>query len=264
MPEHLAPTLQGKVAIVSGASRGIGRAIALELTARGACGVLCARSPEMLQDAVREIAAAGGQAAAMPLDLRHPDTPGRLVASALDTFGKVDIVVNNAGATKRGEFLSLTDEDFLDGFALKYFGAVRLVRAAWPYLKQTGGSVLNIAGVGGRTPGAAFAIGGSVNAAVLSLTKALAALGIDDGVQVNAINPGAIRTDRLKKRLSEMAARDGIDLVTAEQRFVAAEGVTRIGEPADIGRLAAFVVAPEGRFLHGALIDMDGGATRTI
>jgi 3-oxoacyl-[acyl-carrier protein] reductase len=176
----------------------------------------------------------------------------------------LDIVVNNAGATRRGDFLSLTDEDFVDGFALKYFGAVRLTRAAWPHLKESLGSLLNIIGIGGRTPGASFAIGGSVNAALLSLTKALAALGVDDGVQVNAINPGSIRTDRLKRRLSDFAAKEGLDLHSAEQRFVAVERLTRVGEPADIAKLAAFIVGPEGRYLQGALIDMDGGATRTI
>jgi 3-oxoacyl-[acyl-carrier protein] reductase len=264
MMEHPARTLEGKVAIVSGASRGIGRGIALELARRGARAVLCARSADALHACVQEIVSAGGVADAIALDLRRAEAPARLVAFALDRFSRLDIVVNNAGATKRGDFLSLTDEDFLDGFALKYFGAVRLVRAAWPHLMSTSGSVLNIIGVGGRTPGPMFAIGGSVNAALLSLTKALAARGVADGVQVNAINPGAIRTDRLKKRLADLAAQEGIDLVAAERRFVAAEHVTRIGEPEDIASLAGFVVGPEGRFLQGALIDMDGGATRTI
>ena len=249
---------------MTGASRGIGRAIAARLAAQGASVVLCARTPETLDAAAVEIVSAGGRAAVLPLDLRQPDACGRLVSFALEQFQKIDIVVNNAGATKRGDFLSLTDEDFIDGFALKYFAAVRLARSAWPHLKATSGSLLNIVGVGGRTPGPAFAIGGSVNAALLSLTKALAALGVADGIQVNAINPGAIRTDRLKKRLADMAAAEGTDLASAERRFVAAETVTRIGEPADIASLAAFVVGPEGRFLHGALIDMDGGATRTI
>lgn len=103
-----------------------------------------------------------------------------------------------------------------------------------------------------------------MNAALLSLTKSLAATGISDGVQVNAINPGAIRTDRLRKRLADAAAEHDTDLTTAEHHFVAGERVTRIGEPDDIAGLAAFVVGPEGRFLQGALIDMDGGATRTI
>ena len=134
-------TLNGKVAIVTGASRGIGRAIALKLAAQGAVTVLCARNAETLQSVVREITSAGGQGDAIALDLRAPEAPALLVAFALDTFKTVDIVVNNAGATKRGDFLSLTDDDFLDGFALKFFGAVRLVRAAWPHLKGTKGSI---------------------------------------------------------------------------------------------------------------------------
>ena len=99
----------------------------------------------------------------------------------------------------RGDFETLTDEDFQDGFSLKFFGAVRLARAAWPHLRRQSGSIVNIAGTGGRTPGARFTIGGSVNAAMLSFTKALADLGSQDGVQVNAINPGPVRTDRLQR-----------------------------------------------------------------
>ena len=114
-------------------------------------------------------------------------TSGRLYDTP---YGQIDIVVNNAGATKRGEFLQLTDEDWADGFALKFFGAMRLTREAWPHLKKQAGSVLNISGVGGRMPGPLFTIGGSVNAALLSFTKAMADIGIRDGVQVNAINPG--------------------------------------------------------------------------
>ena len=256
--------LQGKAAIVTGASRGIGRAIAIALATRGARCVICARDEDRLNGVVQEIHKAGGTAEGLPLDLRLPDAPARLVDFAVSRLGRLDIVVNNAGATRRGEFLTLSDEDFLDGFALKFFGAVRLIRAAWPHLKASQGSVVNIVGVGGRTPGAPFAIGGSVNAALLSLTKSLSATGIADGVQVNAVSPGAVRTDRLKKRLQDAAARDGIDLAAAERQFVAAERVTRIGEPEDIAGLVAFVVGPEGRFLQGALIDMDGGATKTI
>ncbi len=229
-----------KVAIVTGASRGIGKAIAELLTERG---VTCARCALHAAEGV------------IALDLRKPDAPAELVRQTVEQFGRIDIVVNNAGATKRGEFVELTDDDWMDGFALKLFGAVRLTRAAWPHLQASQGSVVNIAGTGGRTPGAAFAVGGSVNAALLSFTKSLAETGIQDGVQVNAVNPGAVRTDRLKKRLKVFASED---------EFVRAEKVTRVGEPADIANLVAFITSPEGRFLQGALIDMDGGATKTI
>ena len=179
-------------------------------------------------------------------------------------FGSVDIVVNNAGATKRGEFETLSDADWADGFALKFFGSVRLTRAAWPYLKGSGGSLLFISGVGGRTPGRQFTIGGSVNAALLSFTKAMAEAGLRDGVQVNAVSPGTIRTGRFQKRLETFAAERKIDVSEAERRYVEEESISRVGEPADIAALAAFIVSPEGRFLHGSLIDMDGGSTKTI
>lgn len=254
----------GKTAVVTGASKGIGRAIAVRLAQEGAKAVLCARDSGALKQAVDEIHAAGGAAASIALDLRIPENPAALARFAAERFGGIDIVVNNAGATKRGEFESLTDQDWADGFALKFFGAVRLTRAAWPHLKSASGSLLFISGVGGRTPGRQFSIGGSVNAAVLSFTKAMAEAGLRDGVQVNAINPGTVRTARFQKRLEAFAAEHEIDVSAAEQRYVEEESITRIGEPADIAALVAFIVSPEGRFLHGSLIDMDGGSTKTI
>jgi NAD(P)-dependent dehydrogenase (short-subunit alcohol dehydrogenase family) len=258
------PVLQGKTAIVTGSSRGIGRAIAMRLAKDGARVVVCARTADDLEQVVREITSAGATAASLALDLREPQAGSRLVDFTLKTFGGIDIVVNNAGATRRGEFVKLTDEDWLDSFALKFFGAVRVARAAWPHLQRSAGSVVFISGAGGRTPGPEFAAGGAVNAGLLSLTKALAETGIRDGVQVNSINPGSVRTDRLRLRLSSMMKEKGIDLATAERRFVESSGVTKIGEPEDIAALVAFVVSPEGRFLHGSLIDMDGGATKTV
>jgi len=213
---------------------------------------------------VDEINASSGSAAAIALDLRDPEAPGQLIEFGLQRFGGLDIVVNNAGATRRAEFVKLTDEDWADSFALKFFGAVRVTRAAWPHLKEHAGSVVFISGAGGRTPGAEFAAGGSVNAALLSLTKALAETGIRDGIQVNAVSPGSVRTDRLRLRLSSVMQEQGIDLAAAERQFVQKAGVTRIGEPEDIAALVAFIVGPDGRFLQGSLIDMDGGATKTI
>ncbi len=256
--------LQGKSAIVTGASRGIGRSIAHRLASEGAHVLLVARDASKLQTAADEIAQAQGQAACLALDLRSPEAAVQVVEAAFRATGRVDILVNNAGATKRGEFLQLSEEDWSDGYALKLFGAVRLTRAAWPHLKTAGGSVVNIVGVGGRTPGAEFTIGGSVNGALLSLTKALADLGIADGVQVNAINPGSVKTDRLQKRLEAEAKAHGGDLEATAARMVQEAGITRFGEPQDIAGLVAFIVGPQGRWLQGSLIDMDGGQTKTL
>jgi NAD(P)-dependent dehydrogenase (short-subunit alcohol dehydrogenase family) len=256
--------LNGKTAIITGSNRGIGRAIAQRLAAEGARVVLAARDAALLEGTAAEIKSDGGEAASIPLDLRAPDAAARLVEFTLTAFGPPDIVVNNAGATKRGGFLELTDEDWADGFALKFFGAVRLTRAAWPHLKERRGSVLNISGVGGRMPGPYFTIGGSVNAALLSFTKAMADAGVRDGVQVNAINPGSIRTDRFRRLLAQQAAEQNIPPEHAERKIIEMNKITRIGEPEDIAALVAFVVSPEGRLLQGALIDMDAGATKVI
>jgi 3-oxoacyl-[acyl-carrier protein] reductase len=240
-----------KTAIISGSNRGIGRAIARRLAEDGMNVVLCARDEELLNATAKMI---GANVLTVPVDLRLPDSAAKVVDAAVAKFGTVDVLVNNAGATKRGDFETLTDEDFLDGFALKFFGAVRLTRAAWPHLKKQAGSVVNIVGAGGRTPGAQFSIGGSVNAAVLSFTKAMSEKGIQDGVQVNAINPGPVRTARLDARLK----------TTTEEAFRKEERISRIGEPEDIAALVAFILSPHGRLLQGALIDADGGLTKTI
>jgi NAD(P)-dependent dehydrogenase (short-subunit alcohol dehydrogenase family) len=257
-------SLQSKVAIVTGASRGIGRSIALRLAAAGSSVVLTARDQPLLDAAAAEIRSAGGTAETIALDLRAPNSGQRVVEFAIERLGRVDILVNNAGATKRGEFLELTDDDFADGFALKYFGSVRLTRASWTHLKAASGSVVFISGAGGRTPGAQFTIGGSVNAALLSLTKALADLGLRDGVQVNAINPGTIRTARYTARLNALAKERALDPAAAEREYVKNAAIVRIGEPEEIAAMVEFIVGPEGKMFHSALIDMDAGATKTI
>src|SRR5262249_3479375 len=138
-------------------------------------------------------------------DLMQPETPAAVVDATVARFGRIDVLVNNAGATKRGDFLTLPDTDWADGFALKFFGAMRCSRAAWPHLQASRGVIVNVVGIGGRTGSAEFAIGGAVNAALLNLTKVLADRGVKDGVRVNAINPGGIATDRLKTRVNDFA-----------------------------------------------------------
>ena len=261
---HSAHPFAGKTAIVTGASRGIGRAIALRLGRDGARVILSARDVTALGMARDEIGNEGGAADMIPLDLRQPDAPERLAQFALDRTGRIDIIVNNAGATRRGDFEALTDDDWIDGFALKFFGAVRLTRAAWAFLRKSRGSVLFISGIGGRTPGAEFTIGGSVNAALLSLTKSLAETGLRDGIRVNTINPGTIRTQRFQTRIEKLARENGLDPATAESEFIRSSRITRVGEPEDVAALAAFILGPEGALLHGAIVDLDAGATKTV
>lgn len=253
--------LSGKVAIVTGASRGIGRAIAQVLDAEGMRLVLAARSGDQLN----ELATSLSNASLVHVtDLRYPDAPGRLVATAIEQFGQIDLLVNNAGATKRGDFLALPDEDWADGFALKFFGAMRCCRVAWPHLQASGGAIVNIVGVGGRTGSAEFTIGGSVNAALLNLTKALADRGVTDGVRVNAINPGGIATERLQTRINTFAREHGIDQQQALHSMAQAQKVARFGLPEEIARAVAFLASPQAGYCQGAILDIDGGQTRTL
>ena len=163
----------GKTALVTGASRGIGLAIAEKLAQAGVNTLLVARSADEI-DAHAKRLSRQTKSYAHAADLRAPDAAEKAVAAALARFGRLDFLVNNAGATKRGAFAALTDDDFLDGFALKFHGYVRMTRAAWPALKTAGGAIVNIVGAGGRTAAGDFTIGGSVNAALYNFTKAIA------------------------------------------------------------------------------------------
>src|SRR5262249_53404840 len=185
--------LAGKVGIVTGASRGIGRAIAQMLSDEGMRLALVARSRDQLEELSASLAP---ESLVMAVDLRAPGGPAMVVAATLGRFGRLELLGNNARATKRGDFLTLSDDDWIDGCALKFYGGMRCSGAGWPYLQASGGNIVNIAGIGGRTGSADFTIGGSVNSALLNLTKAMADRGVTDGVRVNAINPGSIVTER--------------------------------------------------------------------
>lgn len=256
--------LKGKVALVTGASEGIGRAIAARLAALGMQVVAVARNQARLAELAQEIGAAGGECLGHPADLRQRAAAEAAVAAALARFGRLDLLVNNAGATARGDFFSLTDNQWEDGFALKLLGAMRLCRAAWPHLAQQTGSIVNIAGIGGKQATADFAIGGSVNAAVMYLTKSLADRGVKDGVRVNAINPGYIRTARLTKRLQQAAAEKNIALESAGAAMTAAQGIARFGEPSEIADVVAFLASPLAAYVQGAILDVDGGRNRGL
>ncbi len=256
--------LAGKVALVTGSSRGIGRGVAVSLAKEGCDVVLHGRDQTALAEVSAEITKLGGRAHVEANDLSKDGSHQALVAATKKNFGKLDILVNNAGATKRGDFRQLTDSDWKDGFELKFFSHVRLAREAWPLLTASKGSIITIAGIGGKEPEAEFGIGSSVNAACVAWTKALADVGKKEGVQVNAINPGRVETERLWRRIRERVKNSGLDEAKVRAEFQEEFGITRFGTVDDIASLIAFIVSPHGRWLHGATIDMDGGEVRGL
>jgi 3-oxoacyl-[acyl-carrier protein] reductase len=256
--------LKDKVALVTGASRGIGRAIALSFATEGCDLVLTGRDQAALDETAVAITGKGRKAAVVALDLRQPGTEKTLIDGARREFGRLDILVNNAGATKRGSFFELTDADWQDGYALKFFGHMRLVRLAWPLLKERKGSFVSIGGTSGRKPEAEFTIGSSVNAAVAAFTKCLADLGKADGVQVNCVHPSLVETERQWKRIRAEVAATGESEAKVRDRFVKKMGFIRYGRVEDVADLVTFLVSARATWMHGATIDLDGGELGVI
>jgi 3-oxoacyl-[acyl-carrier protein] reductase len=252
--------LKGKIALVTGSSRGIGRGVALALAGEGADVMLTGRDRIALDETAASIAKSGGRAGTALIDLREKDAPEKLIEQLKREFGALDILVNNAGATKRGDFLALTDADWEDGYALKFFAHMRLARAAWPLLQARGGALISIGGTGGRKPTSEFTIGSSVNAAVAAFTKCLADRGKHEGVRVNCIHPSIVETDRTRRRIKAEIERTGApEGKIREQLLREFNNPIRIGSVEDVGNLVAFLVSSRASWLHGATIDLDGG-----
>ena len=257
--------LDGKIAVVSGGSRGIGKAIARALAEEGADVVISSRTEETLQRAADEIGAATGRRVVpITADLATLAGCEHLHSTAISEFETIDILINCAGATKSGPFLELSEDLWRDGFDLKFFGAVRLSRLFWPQLAAANGSVVNIVGGMARTPNPNFAIGGSVNAALANFSKALAGLGLVDNVNVNTVHPGQTRTERLDEMMADQAAQTGKSPDEVLETAVQRQGIRRLGMPEDVAALVVYLCSPEARHIQGTAISVDGGATKGL
>ena len=258
----MAGEFAGKVVVVTGGSRGIGRAIAAAFAREGAQTVLAAANAANLAEGAKAVAAAGGPAAlTVAGDLRQLAACEALFKQVSDKFKRCDVLVNNAGATKGGKFLDLPDDAWLDGFALKFHATVRLTRLFWPLLKAAHGSIVNIIGGAARTPGPDFLIGGAVNAAMANFAKGLTAMGNRDDVNVNVIHPGQTNTDRIKQLHEQFAKAQGKTVEQINAEALSKSGLRRIGQPEDIAALAVFLASAKGRHIQGTAIAVDGGGT---
>ncbi|MBV8790881.1 MAG: SDR family oxidoreductase [Pseudolabrys sp.] len=253
--------LKDKVVVITGGSRGIGKAIALAFAREGAQCAIAAASAANLDAAAREIAKVGAPPLTIAADLRSLAGCEQVFAKVKEKFGRCNILVNNAGATRGGKFLEMPDDVWIDGFALKFFGAVRMTRLFWPLLKEAHGSVINIIGAAARTPGPEFLIGGSVNAAFANFAKGLATIGNRDDVNVNVIHPGMVETDRVVQLFEQFGKANGISAEQARKDSLAKSGARRIGQPEDIAELTVFLARPAARHIQGAAIMVDGGTT---
>jgi len=258
----MAGEFHGKVVVVSGGSRGIGRAIAAAFAREGAQTVLAASNPATLAEGAKAVVAGGGPA---PLtiagDLRKLEACEQVFAKVNETFKRCDVLVNNAGATRGGNFFELADDAWFDGFALKFHAMVRLTKLFWPLLKAARGSIVNIDGGAARTPGPEFLIGGAVNSAMANVSKGLAALGNRDDVNINVIHPGVTQTERNEQLTQQFAKAQGKTVEQVRAEALSKSGLRRIGQPEDVAALAVFLCSAPARHIHGTAIAVDGGST---
>ncbi len=260
--------LAGKVAVVTGGSRGIGFAAAKALAGEGAQAVLVARDPDRLERACAELAAAGsGTAWAVPADLSQPGGEREAVERILARHGRIDVLVNSAGSALGGDFCALSEEDWQHSLALKFHGSVRMMRAVVPAMRaQGGGRIVNVVGSAGRQPEARQLPVAAANAALLAVTRGLADELGPDGIVVVAVNPGVTRTERFDRRMKRLAAASGRDEEEVRRAFeaelIAHTPLGRLGEAEDLGQWIAFLASGRARHFTGGSITVDGGFNR--
>ena len=261
----MSSNLEGKIAVVSGSSRGIGLAVARELARQGCDCLLTGRFENTLSDAAGKLVEETGRRVEIcASDLRTAEGCQAVHRTVVESFGGVDILINNAGATQGGDFLELADAIWEDGFALKFYACVRLSRLLWPMLTARRGNVVSIVGGFARTPEPDYMIGGAVNAAMANFTKALAGRGKRDDVNVNAIYPGFTETERVKRIFVARAEQTGVSPEQARDDIIKAQGIRRIGAPEDTAKLAAYLCSSGARHIQGTAIAVDGGATEGL
>ena len=247
------------VAIVTGASQGIGRATAVRLARDFSVVVLAARNENELQKTAAAVNGGGAESMVCAVDLREPESAETLVSKVLDRFGRIDALLNIAGAVPQIDLFEMTDAQWEDGLALKLHGARRLTVRAWDALKASNGSVVLISGSAALDPQPGFAAVAAVNAAIIALAKAFAEQGIHDGVQVNSVVPGAVMTGRRQSFFEKWAPAHKLTVEEAMKRFPEKVGIARFGKPEEIADLMAYLVSPAAKWMTGASIRMDGG-----
>lgn len=256
--------LDGRTALITGGSLGLGRAMAHRFADAGAKVAIVARRQEVLDEAKAEIeAATGGTVVALACDVRDAADIKAKYAQATDTIGPIDILVNNAGTSNAKPFLEVTDEDWQEDIDLKLFGAIRLARLAMPgMIERKWGRIINVVSVQAKAQGPASLPTSVSRAAGMALTKVLAGEGGPHGVLANAMLVGWYKTDQFIRRHQRVAPEKTFEEYM--QPWIARIPVRRIGEPEEFANMACFLASDAASYVNGTAINMDGGASPVV
>jgi 3-oxoacyl-[acyl-carrier protein] reductase len=252
------------VAIVTGASQGIGRSTAIRLARDFGAVVLAARNAKELDEVAARVKELDAEALPLAVDLSQIEAPITVIETTLARFGRIDALLNIAGAVPQIDLFEMTDAQWNSGMELKLHGARRLTIQAWDALKRARGSVVFMSGSASLDPKPDFAAVAATNAAITALAKAFAEQGIRDGVQVNSIVPGPVMTGRRQSFLQKWAPAHNMSVEEAMQKFPEEAGISRYGQPEEIAELLGFMVSPAAKWMTGASLRMDGGEIKGI
>jgi 3-oxoacyl-[acyl-carrier protein] reductase len=258
--------LRGKVALVCGSSRGLGRAIAEELAAEGAALALCARGEEELRAAARDIAARSGvKVTAVAADLSRSEEARRVAAAAQEDHGRVDVLVTNAGGPPSGPFESHDEAAWLATVRLTLVATVEMIRAVLPGMKERRfGRILNVTSIAVKQPVDGLVLSNSVRAAVTGMARTLANETAPFGITVNNLMPGYTRTERLQELVDAVSRREGIPPSAVEARWTQETPARRLGDPRELAALAAFLASERAGYITAQSIAVDGGWIRSL
>lgn len=258
--------LKDKVALVAASSRGLGRAVAQELAAEGAALIICGRDAKFLDETRASIAQqTGARLLAVSADVARRDDITRVVSSGTEQFGRIDILVTNAGGPPAGKFEQLTQEQWEQAVNLTLFSATELVRQVLPGMKaRRWGRILNITSIAVKQPVDNLILSNSLRAAVTGFARTLANEVAADGVTVNNILPGYTRTERVEELANMMAAKQGITPWEFKAKWEREIPMGRLGEPREFAALAAFLVSERASYITGTSVQVDGGWIRSL
>ena len=258
--------LKNKVALVAAGSRGLGRAVAEELAAEGASLVLCARDSRTLDETAAAIAKSNNvHVLAVPADVTVTDDIKRVVATGIERFGRIDILVTNAGGPPAGRFEQLTHEQWEEAIRLTLFSAIELTRQVLPGMKERRwGRILNITSIAVKQPVENLLLSNSLRAGLTGFARTLANEVAADGITVNNIMPGYTRTERLDELAQMMAEKQGISADEFRGKWEKEIPMGRLGEPREFAALATFLVSERASYITGTSIPVDGGWIKSL